>query len=211
MLLGQTGIPTFQHVFFNSSTQLTPEPIRDEQVTAWMDKDAVAVVGLPGQADSGFEFDPRMLAPDGTKNDGFVKEAAAAPTAAAGGKPDEDDSVPRGYLYDYWLHRNTFPVLMAAVDPGFEWARGKAPDNDERLKAWPPTILIQGDSDPDVDAAVCVHVAECLGATRATLFLAKGEEHLFESNLCLEDLDGEKAKAVFKAIETLDAVLKTVE
>jgi hypothetical protein len=186
-----TGIPTFRHAFFNSSTLLTPEPIKDEEMAGFIN--APVEVGTTPEYDSTAFAVDRIL-PSGEKNPDYV--APARPTA-----PVESSGWDRGCLYDYYLYKNAFLDLVGDVDPGFEWAK-ENPD-DAKLKAWPPTVFIQGDKDYDVSMEVTTHVVDCLGSKKTRLCLAKGEGHLFEATSYLED-KGEPMEAVRAAVAFLD-------
>lgn len=94
--------------------------------------------------------------------------------------------------------------MLDAWDPGYEWA--VTDPHGLKLAQWPTTILIQGDSDPDVDMDVTVQTAKNLGPEKAKLFIAEGQSHLFEAASFLED-EGVGMDAVRCAIKELDNAL----
>ncbi|KAI0131909.1 Alpha/Beta hydrolase protein [Xylariales sp. AK1849] len=186
-----TGIPTFRHAFFNSSTLLTPEPIKDEEMAEF--------INAPTEAETTPEDDRTVFALDqilltGLKNPNYVRPARSTPIVESG-------VWDRGCMYDYYLYKNAYLGLVGDVDPGFTWAK-EDPDS-EKIREWPPGIFIQGDNDHDVSMDVITHVVDCLGPKKATLCLAKGEGHLFEATSFLED-DGEAMDTVRQAIAVLD-------
>ncbi|KAI1848128.1 hypothetical protein JX266_005841 [Neoarthrinium moseri] len=192
-LLGITGIPTFRHPFFNSSTLLTPEPIDDQDMAPYIDNPVE--VGSTSQADKTVFFLDRILS-SGRQNADFV-QPVVKPVI-----PLPNSKWYRGCLYDYFLHRNKFLDLVGDVDAGFEWTKS----NPDKLAAWPPTVFIQGDKDYDVSVDVTLYVVNCLGIEKATLWLANNQGHLFEATSFIED-QGQGMDAVQKAIASLDAFL----
>ncbi|KAL0945018.1 endomembrane protein 70-like protein [Colletotrichum truncatum] len=192
-LMSITGITTFRHHFFNSSVLLTPEPIVEAQMAHHLS--APESVGTTSANDPRV-FDLDKLLPDGAKNTKF--NPPIVPISEDGNA----DEFPRGCLYDYYLYRNEFVDLVGDIDPGYEWA--KSGDSKDRIGAWPPTTIIQGDADPDVDLAVSTHMVDCLGEDKVKLFLAKGQDHLFEATRFLEDnVDG--MDAVRQAVANLES------
>ena len=193
-LLCITGISTYQHPFFNSSTLITPEPFRKEQLQKYLDESVS--VGVQPESD-GMVFSPGMITSTGAKKPDYVRP-----------KPSPEDSpegeLSRGCLYDYFLYKNEFPSLVGSVDPGFECARQDS--DSEKLSTWPKTVFIQGDADTDVDMDVTVHAAECLGSEKAELCIAKGQPHLFEATQFIED-QGDAMDVVRSAVHELDLVV----
>ncbi|KAK2730897.1 endomembrane protein 70-like protein [Colletotrichum kahawae] len=192
-LLSVTGITTFRHRFFNSSVLLTPDPIAESQMSHHLT--ATVSVGTTS-ANNTQVFHLDKLSPDGAKNANF--DLTTVPIAEDGNA----DDFPRGCLYDYYLYRNEFPVLVGDIDPGYEWA--KAESAKDKVTAWPPTTIIQGNADDDVDLAVSTHMVECLGEDKAKLFLAEGQPHRYEATRFLED-DVDGMDAVRQAVSNLEA------
>ncbi|EQB53620.1 hypothetical protein CGLO_06635 [Colletotrichum gloeosporioides Cg-14] len=192
-LLSVTGITTFRHRFFNSSVLLTPEPIAESQMSHHL---AAAVSVGTTSANNPQVFYLDKLLPDGTKNANF--DVTTVPITEDG-NPDE---FPRGCLYDYYVYRNEFPGLVGDIDPGYEWA--KAASAKDKVAAWPPTTIIQGNADEDVDLAVSTHMVGCLGEDKAKLFLAEGQPHRYEATRFLED-DVDGMDAVRQAVSNLEA------
>ncbi|KAI8305370.1 Lipase 2 [Colletotrichum sp. SAR11_240] len=192
-LLSVTGITTFRHRFFNSSVLLTPEPIAESQMSHHL---AAAVSVGTTSANNPQVFHLDKLLPDGTKNANF--DVTTVPITEDG----NTDEFPRGCLYDYYLYRNEFPGLVGDIDPGYEWA--KAASAKDKVAAWPPTTIIQGNSDEDVDLAVSTHMVGCLGEDKAKLFLAEGQPHRYEATRFLED-DVDGMDAVRQAVSNLEA------
>ncbi|KAI1123411.1 alpha/beta-hydrolase [Nemania abortiva] len=194
-LLSITGIPTFRHPFFNSSTLIPPEPFTTAQVQKYFDEPVS--VGSTPVADS-MIFYPGSLTESGAKNAGFKRpKPACSPSGGDGG-------ISRGCLYDYYVYENAFLPMLESVDLGYEWA--KYDPQSQKLADWPPTVFIHGNSDPDVDVDVPITAAGCLGSEKAKLIMAEGQEHLFEAACFLED-EGVGMDAVRRAIKELDKAL----
>lgn len=191
-MLSVTGIATFRHPFFNSATLLTTEPVTAEEMAPYLQGPVEA-----GMDTAGFALE--MLLPSGEKNSDYEPPAPAVSSS-------EDASVkyPRGCLYDYYLYNNGFLEMVGGVDPGFEWAKKES--EGERLKNWPTTVFIQGDSDPDVAPGVTTETVGYLGPDKAKLHMAVGEDHLFEQLSFLED-EGPSMDVVRDALKSLDAAV----
>ncbi|KAK4446062.1 endomembrane protein 70-like protein [Podospora aff. communis PSN243] len=193
-LLSITGIPSFRHAFFNSSTLIPSEPITEDDIAPYVSEPVTVGRHI---FDASGVFSTASLLPSGEKN-----------TAWTPGRklPEGFTSDPnRGLLYDYYLHENLFLDFVGEVDAGFDWATV----DEQKLEAWPPTIFIHGDDDADVDLDVCASTVKQLG-DKAQFFLAKGKGHLFEKGCFLEDLGDDKDSptgAVLKAIDALDRVV----
>jgi hypothetical protein len=192
-LLSITGITTFRHPFFNSSVLLTPRPILEKEIHHHLTTPISVGVTQCGDSDAR-SFDLEKLLPSGAKNPDFKM-------LSHGPQPDAE-GIPRGCLYDFYLYNNKFVELVGDVDPGYDW-----PVSDvERRRNWPPTIIIQGNADVDVDMAVSTHMVDCLGPDKVRLCLAEGEEHSFEAACYLED-DSGGMDAVRFAVSVLDDVV----
>ncbi|KAF9880236.1 endomembrane protein 70-like protein [Colletotrichum karsti] len=194
-LLSVTGITTFRHRFFNCSVSLTPEPITLPQIGHYLE-DPVSVGTVPADNPQVFHLD--KLLPDGSKNINF--KAPEVPIS----EDEKADKFPRGGLYDYYLHNNAFTLLVSPYDAGYEWAKAKDDDSEAKLRAWPPTTIIQGDADHHVDLAVSTHMVDCLGEHKVKLFLARGQPHRYEATRFLED-DVDGMDAVRQAVANLEA------
>ncbi|KAK1522624.1 uncharacterized protein CCOS01_10336, partial [Colletotrichum costaricense] len=119
-------------------------------------------------------FHVEKILPDGAKNTAFVLPPLSI---SDDGNCDE---FPRGCLYDYYLYRNEFLNLVGEIDPGYEWAESEM--GESRAAAWPPTTIIQGDADEDVDLS----------------------PHLYEATRFIED-DMSGMDAVRQAVSNLEA------
>ena len=192
-LLSITGIPTFQHPFFNSSFLIPPEPISEEEVEPFLG--GPATVGKTPYPPSVFYLE--RLLESGAKNPDFEE-----PKEVLGMDPSQDPN--RGLLYDYYLYLNAYEPLVSSVDPGYEWASQESQAS--RLAEWPVTVLIQGDADDDVKMDVCVDVARWLGDEKGRIYIAKGQGHLFEMSKFLEDKTP-GMEAVRQALHALDAAV----
>ena len=192
-LLSITGIPTFQHPFFNSSYLIPPEPISEEEVEPYLV--GPATVGKTPYPPSVFYLE--RLLPSGAKNPDFEE-----PKQVLGMDPSQDPN--RGLLYDYFLYLNAYEPLVSSVDPGYEWASNGSQVS--RLAEWPVTVLIQGDADDDVKMDVCADTARWLGEEKGRLYVAKGQPHLFEMAKFLEDRTP-GMEAVRQALHALDAAV----
>jgi hypothetical protein len=189
-LLCITGIPTFKHPFFSSSVQLTPEPIKDEQVENFVN--APVEVGITPPWDP-TTFEVTKLLDSGEKNTEFVHPRRPSKQEDEGA----GSGLQRVELYDYYLHRNLYPIMLDTVDPGFL--------DSSKLGDWPATIFIQGGEDCDVSVDVSKSTAEALGG-KGRMFLAEGEGHLFEACSYLED-PGKGISILKEAITALDEVI----
>lgn len=184
-LLSITGIPSFHHPFFNSSTLIPPSPIKEEDIERFV-AESVSVGNSPPNI-----FYVDMLQPSSSKN----------PQFQAPPKPPNTRDPSRGLLYDYYVYENQYVPLIGSVDPGFDWAED--PAQASRLARWPVTVFIQGDEDDDVNIDVCASVAKRLGDKKAKFCVAKGQGHLFEGTMFIED-DLPGMDAVRQAIDELD-------
>ena len=201
-LLSVTGITTYRHPFFNSSTLLTPKPIEDAEV-AHLLSDPTTVVGVAAEGGDRTVFSVDMLLPSGNKNLDYVMPPR--PTNQV--TEPADSEISREMLYDYYLYKNDFVRLVGDVDPGFEWASTEA--GKDKLKSWPPTIIIQGNDDFDVDLKVSTHMVDCLGEDTVKIFIAEGQGHRFEQTKFLED-DDPGMDSVRNAVECLDKVIAAI-
>jgi acetyl esterase/lipase len=172
-LLSYTGIPTFRHPFFNSSTLIPPEPITEEEIRH-LETEPVSVGTTPTVV-----FSVDMVLPSGLKNPDF-QPSFHSQVDSHGQDPN------RGLLYYYYLQENRFVPLVGSVDLGFDWASD--PASSSKLVEWPFTILIQGDEDVDVHMDVCVSVARSLGPAKAKLIMAPGQGHRFQKTSFIEDV-----------------------
>lgn len=187
-LFSITGIPTFRHPFFNSSTLIPPDPISEEEVEHLL----VEPVSVGTNSATVFELD--MLLPSGAKNLHF-QESAQPASDVSGQDPN------RGILYDYYLYDNAYVSLVGGVDAGFDWAKDAA--SSPKLEEWPVTVFIQGDADVDVDKDVCASVAQLLGDKKGRWCIAVGQGHLFEKASFIED-EGPGMDVVRQAVDELD-------
>ncbi|KAI0107819.1 alpha/beta-hydrolase [Nemania sp. FL0031] len=197
-LLSITGIPTFRHGFFNSSTLISPEPFTKAQVQKYFDE-PVSVGQTPVSESMVFYLD--SLTKSGTKRSGYERPKTTHSPS------DSESEVSRGCLYDYYVYENAFLPMLGPLDKGYEWAQSDL--NAQKLAHWPPTIFIHGDSDPDVDIDVPIQAARNLGPEKAKFIIAKGQEHLFEAASFLED-EGVGMEAVRHAVKELDKALSEV-
>ncbi|KAL7806398.1 alpha/beta-hydrolase [Trichoderma aethiopicum] len=187
-LLSIEGINTFRHHFFNSSI-LIPE---EEIPLASVEKYIAGPLQVGDMKPDESTFVLAKLTPEGAKNPDFVppeKDAAS------------DDESYRGMLYDYYTFNNSFVDLVGDVDPGYQWAR--QPGAKERVAEWPRTVIFHGDNDPDVELNVSEDMRDCLGEDKVTLFVAKGQPHLFELEKFIED-EVPGMDAVRQAVAKLD-------
>ncbi|KAJ5370173.1 Endomembrane protein 70-like protein [Penicillium cataractarum] len=174
-LFSISGIATFHHPFFHSSTQLTPNPIPTSDVERFFN--GPLIVGSAPDYDP-WTFSPAMLLrSSAAKNPEYVHAERPAEIPATHKEIEIRDT-----LYDYFLYQNAIEGIVGDVDPGFDWALEKG----QKWKAWPVTIYIQGDADVDVDKDVCVSAASKLGE-KARFFMADGQPHLFEARSFLEE------------------------
>ncbi|KAF4459460.1 hypothetical protein FALBO_13787 [Fusarium albosuccineum] len=192
-LFAISGIHTFRHSFFNSSTLILPEPIEYSDMAEF-----IAGPIEVGKNDEGsiatFELD-KLLA-DGSKNPNYK-----APETPVVPNPPK---YTRGALYEYYIYKNAWVDLLGEIDPGYTWAQN--PDNGERVKSWPPTVLLHGDADRHVPLDIPQKMQECLGDDKVKLVVAEGQEHLFETFYYLED-DKPGMDQVRMALKCLDDIV----
>jgi hypothetical protein len=142
-------------------------------------------------------FNVDMLLPSSlAKNPDYSHLKLPVKQPAAGEDADQRDG-----LYYYFVQENVYSDMIGEVDPGFEWAESRS----ARWESWPRTILIQGDMDTDVDKDVCLSTACSLG-DKATMFLAKGQPHLFEATSFIQDV-GPQMNVVRDAVRELKAAV----
>ncbi|KND87060.1 hypothetical protein TOPH_08302 [Tolypocladium ophioglossoides CBS 100239] len=190
------GINTFRHPFFNSSTQLTPEPIRDVDMAGIIAGPIAVGVTAPGAASA---FRLEKLRADGSKNPDYKIPPA----------PAQDGPLPkhsRSELYDYYTYKNGWLDLVGEIDPGYEWAREKSPAARERVARWPPTVTFHGNDDHDVPLDVSEQMRDCLGEDKVSLFVADGQPHLYELTKFIDD-DVPEMGAVKDAVKRLDEIV----
>ncbi|KAB5540339.1 Alpha/Beta hydrolase protein [Coniochaeta sp. 2T2.1] len=174
-LLASSGIPTFRHPFFNSSHQISNDPVEDDDVERIL-AEPVSVGTCPSSV-----FDVNSLHPNGAKKRDF-DPSSTVPVDRMGQHPY------RGIIYDYLVQRNEYLAYVGNIDPGFDWATNKT-GNQKKLDEWPQTVMLQGDKDEDVDMDVCFSVATKLG-DRAHLIMSRGQGHRFGRESFLEDEPG---------------------
>ncbi|GAW25876.1 putative endomembrane protein 70-like protein [Rosellinia necatrix] len=194
-LLSITGIPTFRHSFFNSSTLISSELPTESRVQKCLE--GPLCVGTRPEGDLTI-FDPASLTESGTKRLTYERPEPAQNIL------EYDAKNPRKGLYSYLMYKNAFVPLLESIDLGYEWA--KTNPQGSKLAQWPATVFIQGDNDHDVNADVTIQVARDLGQGKARLIIAEGQGHLFEATSFLKDT-GVGMDAVRRAIKELDEVL----
>ncbi|GJC78618.1 hypothetical protein ColLi_01456 [Colletotrichum liriopes] len=170
-----------------------PEPITEAQMTHHL-SEPVSAGTTSANNPQVFHLD--KILPTGAKNSAF--NIHLTPLSDDG----STDEFPRGCLYDYYLYKNEYPILVGDIDPGYEWAKLEA--GNARAAAWPPTTIIQGDADDDVDLSVSTHMVDCLDESKVKLFLAKGQPHRYEATRFIED-DVEGMDTVRQAVSNLEA------
>lgn len=194
-LFSISGICTFHHAFFNSSTLLTPEPIPDSDVAAVVS--GPAIIGRCSPDDRKvFALD--KLLPDGARNAGYKPDATLKPFT----KEEEQYWDQRGVLYDYYTHRNEWTKLVGDLDPAF----GTAAFTAEKKAAWPLTVVFHGNEDYDVPLGVSELMRDAVGGDTVSLFVADGQPHLYEMTRFIEDEDA-CMDAVRKAVARLDDIV----
>ncbi|CAH0054160.1 unnamed protein product [Clonostachys solani] len=172
-VLSISGINTFRHPFFNSSTLLAQEPIHNEMVSRALDGPVVA-----GTKKAGFVgiFHLDKLTTFGSKSVDYVYPVGIEESAEA---------TQRGLLYEYLIYKNQYLNLVGDLDRGYEWA--KEPGYSSKVKDWPVSIVIHGDADRGVPLDVSEQMRACLGQDKIFIFVAKGQDHLFELDRFIED------------------------
>ncbi|PNY26369.1 Uncharacterized protein TCAP_03701 [Tolypocladium capitatum] len=197
-LLSIQGINTFRHAFFNSSTQLTPEPIQDADMADIIAGPMMVGATAPGAASA---FRLEKLRADGSKDPDYKTPPAPAP--AQDGPPPKHA---RGELYDYYTYKNGWLDLVGEIDVGYEWAREKSPAARDRVAKWPPTVVLHGNADYDVPLDVSEQMRDCLGGDKVSLFVADGQPHLYELTRFIDD-DAPGMGAVRDAVKRLDEIV----
>jgi acetyl esterase/lipase len=194
-LFSISGINTFHHTFFNSSTLLTPEPIPDSDVAAVLSGPAIVGRSLPGDQKT---FAVSKLLPSGDRNPDYKPEDDDEPLI----KGEEAFWDKRGTLYDYYIHRNLWTELVGDLDPAF----GTVAFTAEKKAAWPPTIVFHGNEDYDVPLGVNELMRDAVGSHKVSLFVADGQPHLYEATRFVEDEDA-CMDAVREAVARLDEIV----
>ncbi|KAK1245996.1 hypothetical protein MKX07_005065 [Trichoderma sp. CBMAI-0711] len=186
------GINTFRHRFFNSSVLIPDEEIPH----AALEKHIAGPMQVGDMKPDESTFVLNKLTPEGAKNPDFAPPKAPEQTSS--------DESHRGMLYDYYTFNNSFVDLVGDVDPGYQWA--KQPDAKDRVAEWPKTVVFHGNNDPDVELNVSEEMRDRLGEDKVTLFVAKGQPHLFELEKFMED-DAPGMDAVRQAVAKLDEIV----
>ncbi|KAF7561955.1 hypothetical protein G7046_g2178 [Stylonectria norvegica] len=171
-LLSISGINTFRHPFFNSSTLLTPTPIDDAEMDPIIN--GLIAVGVSPEG-SPASFVVEKLLDDGMRNPDWKPPQ---PAQKSSGRT-------KGDLYDYYIYKNAWVDLLGEIDPGYDWA--KDPAAKSRYDKWPTTIILHGDADTDVPLDVTLQMEKCLGERKVSVFVVPGQGHLFELMNFLED------------------------
>ena len=194
-LFSISGINTFHHTFFNSSTLLTPEPIPDSDVEAVLSGPAIVGRSLPGDQKA---FAVSKLLTNGDRNPDYKPADADKPLT----KDEEDFWDKRSILYDYYIHRNQWTKLVGDLDPAF----GTAAFTAEKKAAWPPTVVFHGNEDYDVPLGLNELMRDAVGSQTVSLFVADGQPHLYEAARFIEDQDA-CMNAVRQAVARLDDIV----
>lgn len=147
-------------------------------------------------------FSLAMLRPDGSRNPAY-KPPQPAPAPLLN---PSDPEVRRGMLYEYYIYKNAWVGLLGDVDPGYEWARETSDDSKARVQKWPPTVVIHGNGDTDVEVGVSEAMRDALGEDRVTLFVADGQGHLYETTRFIDE-DAPGMDEVRQAVACLDEVV----
>ena len=150
-------------------------------------------------------FDLVMLNPDGSKNEKYVPASDnSVPSKEVSFKRQKTSAqIRRGMLWAYYVHRNLFPSLVGAVDPGFTEATEA---NKHHRLAWPRTIVIHGDADKDFPLEGSLWMRDSIGEDRVKVFVARRKDHLFELGLFLED-EAEEMGVVRDVLRALDVAV----
>lgn len=139
------------------------------------------VVGrsIPGGHEGAASFRVEALGEDGSRDPGFRS------TAPVDTRTEEERTLwdQRSKLYVYYIYENLWPGMTAAMDVAREWQEWTA----ERKAKWPPTVIFHGNSDNGVPLGVSEEMRRVLGEDKVCLFIASGEDHLFERAMFLED------------------------
>lgn len=159
------------------------------------------VVGssIPGGHEKAGIFRVEALTPDGTYDPHFQSPEPTDPRSAV----DKKLWGQRELLYSYYIHRNLYPGMTAAMDGGREWHDWSA----ERKAQWPPTVIFHGNADTAVPLEVSSDFLTVMGADRVFMFVAQGQDHLFERARFIEE-DAPGMEAVRDAVARLSSLVK---
>jgi hypothetical protein len=193
-VLSIAGINTFRHPFFNSSTLLRQETIHYEMVSRALDGLVVAGTKKPGFVGI-FHLD--KLTAIGSKNVGYVCPPVIE---------ESTEATQRGVLYEYLIYQNQYLDLVGDLDRGYHWA--KELEYNSKVKDWPAIIVIHGDADQGVPLDVSEQMRACLGQDKVFIFVAKGQDHLFELDRFIEDA-GPEMDTVRSAVAYLVDIVTT--
>ncbi|CAM1510880.1 Fc.00g083930.m01.CDS01 [Cosmosporella sp. VM-42] len=185
-----SGINTFRHPFFNSSTLLVPEPIEKSDMAPFFDGPVVVGTNPVGSAST---FVLEKLLPNGTKNPDWYPPIRA---------PQLEHH--KGELYDYYIYKNEWETLVGTIDLGWEWA--DLEHMQDRRQDWPQTVIFHGNADDDVPLDMSQQLQKKLGDDKVSLFIAEGQPHLFELTNFIED-EGPGMDAVREAVSCLDEIV----
>ncbi|KAJ6781531.1 hypothetical protein PWT90_05018 [Aphanocladium album] len=199
-LFSVAGINSFTHPFYSSSTLVTPEPTPDAAVEAALTGPLVVGRSIPNGHDGAAVFRTSALLDNGARDPGFTPEVVADTRS----EEEKQHWDARALLYRYLIHKNRWPAMTAAMDGGREWKTWPA----ERKEKWPPTVIFHGSGDSAVPLAVSEGLRDVMGEGRVSLFVAEGQDHLFERAMFLED-DEPGMDAVRDAVAKLVEVVKS--
>jgi hypothetical protein len=195
------GSPNFHAPFFRSSRIVNPEPVKYSELTYIYD-DKVVSTGLTAPSDA---FDPTCLTPELKRNPKWVRSTEELPALAEGFKP-------RGWLYDYFVQENRYPVLFPDVWRDFSAVQGAA--KGVARDGFPKVVMIHGDEDIDVPLELASDFEKFLkgelGDGSARLVVVKGVAHSFDDGLFLED-ETPEMHAIKEAWRLLDNIVEKGE
>lgn len=195
-LLSIAGINSFTHPFYRSSTLVTPDVTPDAAVEPALAGPLVVGRSIPNGHDGAGDFRVDALRGDG------LRDPAWTPPVVPDTRTAQERRMwdARALLYRYLIYHDRWPGMTAALDGGREWHAWTA----ARRAQWPPTVVFHGSADSAVPLQVSEQLREVMGADRVSVFVAEGQDHLFERAMFLED-----NKPGMDAVR--DAVAKLVE
>ncbi|KAJ4144530.1 hypothetical protein LMH87_003411 [Akanthomyces muscarius] len=198
-LFSIAGINSFTHPFYRSSVLVTPEVTPDSAVEPALAGPLVVGRSIPNGHD-----DASIFRVDALQSDA-ARDPAWTPPAVPDTRTPQEKQMwdARALLYRYLIYHNRWPDMTAALDGGREWHAWTA----ARRAQWPPTVIFHGSADSAVPLEVSEQLREVMGADKVSVFVAEGQDHLFERAMFLED-ERPGMNAVRDAVAKLVEVVK---
>ena len=198
-ILSYYGIPSFNHVFFNSNTIIYgDEKIPKEKFTAvFEDSDVSTGYTAPSK-----QFDLACLDEDLSSNSSNFPYSE--PQQAGEVNQEQEPStaeLPRPDMYDYYLQENTYPALFKQLEGELHFG-----SEGRDWKNFPKCVLLHGTNDVDGPLELSQAFVDEVGDGNARLVRVEGAGHMFDEGKWLDD-GGVEMEGVREAWALVDRAL----